>query len=84
MACQMVVPYPPGIPLILPGLRITQQAVEMIRQALHSGEVHGLCGAPGAAGVRVLAEREVRNILAGYNQEVRERLAAIEEKFATA
>lgn len=45
ISAQMVVPYPPGIPVFLPGLRITKKMTERIAAVIHSSglsNVHGL------------------------------------------
>ncbi len=45
IASQFVVPYPPGIPVFLPGLRITEEMVHLIEDVIAtegSGAVHGL------------------------------------------
>ncbi len=45
IASQFVVPYPPGIPVFLPGLRITDEMVHLIEDVIASegpGAVHGL------------------------------------------
>ncbi len=42
---QMLVPYPPGIPVFLPGLRITRQMIELIEDVIKrdgADAVHGL------------------------------------------
>ena len=42
---QMLVPYPPGIPVFLPGLRITRPMIELIRDVVETegpAAVHGL------------------------------------------
>ncbi len=41
---QMLVPYPPGIPVFLPGLRITRPMIDLVESVLRSGgpqAVHG-------------------------------------------
>ena len=37
VSAELVAPYPPGIPVLAPGERITDQAVEGLRQALADG-----------------------------------------------
>ncbi len=42
---QLIVPYPPGIPVLLPGLRITRPMIELIEDVIATegaGAVHGL------------------------------------------
>ncbi|SMO81816.1 aminotransferase class I/II-fold pyridoxal phosphate-dependent enzyme [Melghirimyces algeriensis] len=48
ISAAMVTPYPPGIPLVLPGETFTQEKVTQIRHVLdHGGRVRGLtCGFP--------------------------------------
>ena len=45
IASQFLVPYPPGIPIFVPGLRITSAMVELVKGVIASegvGAVHGL------------------------------------------
>ena len=45
IASQFVVPYPPGIPVFVPGLRITAEMVELVKGVMASegiAAVHGL------------------------------------------
>ena len=45
IASQFLVPYPPGIPVFVPGLRITEAMVELVKGVIASegvGAVHGL------------------------------------------
>ena len=45
IASQFVVPYPPGIPVFLPGLRITDEMVHLVEDVIAAegpGAVHGL------------------------------------------
>ena len=45
IASQFLVPYPPGIPVFVPGLRITEAMVELVKGVIESegvGAVHGL------------------------------------------
>jgi lysine decarboxylase len=37
VSAELVAPYPPGIPVLAPGERITGEAVEGVRQALADG-----------------------------------------------
>ena len=34
IASQFLVPYPPGIPVFVPGLRVTESMVELIRKVI--------------------------------------------------
>lgn len=43
IACHMVTPYPPGVPTILPGLRVTASSIKWVEDIKRNGgEVHGL------------------------------------------
>jgi arginine/lysine/ornithine decarboxylase len=45
ICAQMLVPYPPGIPVFLPGLVISDQMIEIVKDAVSNGsehDVHGL------------------------------------------
>ena len=45
IASQFLVPYPPGIPVFVPGLRITVEMVELVKDVMASegiGAVHGI------------------------------------------
>ena len=45
VASQFLVPYPPGIPVLIPGLRVTREIVRLIEGVIESegaGAVHGL------------------------------------------
>ncbi len=55
ISTEMVCPYPPGIPLILPGELITDKAVTYLQQVLEAGGVVSGCADPGLATVRVVA-----------------------------
>lgn len=81
IACHMVTPYPPGVPTILPGLRITSSTVEWIEQIRRDGgEVHGLFEYEENIGMRVILDSpEYQRLLAKYaadgTQEVLNKLA---------
>ena len=45
IASQFIVPYPPGIPVLIPGLRITKAMIRLIHDVIDSqgvDAVHGL------------------------------------------
>ena len=45
VASQFVVPYPPGVPVFIPGLRITKAMVKLVKDVIAAegvGAVHGL------------------------------------------
>jgi arginine decarboxylase len=44
VCAQMLVPYPPGIPVFLPGLEITAKMVELVNAAIESGSAHDVHG----------------------------------------
>ena len=53
----MLVPYPPGIPVFLPGLKISQDMIDMVQEAMRTGgrhDVHGLFSEDGSCRVRVV------------------------------
>ena len=57
VAGEHAAPYPPGVPVWVPGERVTAQAVDIVRQVRAAGgQVHGLAD-PGAASVAVVASR---------------------------
>lgn len=56
IAAQMLVPYPPGIPVFLPGLRITDAMRRMVAAVADPHEVHGLYVEDGKSYVRVMAK----------------------------
>lgn len=64
VACQMVVPYPPGIPTILPGVVIDPEEAKRI-ELLAKGSaisVHGLTEIDGQLCVRVLTDAEFNSL----------------------
>lgn len=68
ISCQMVVPYPPGIPSILPGLKIpdheAQQVLEIGTRAEY--DVHGLVKRSGDYLIRVLRADEIEMLARRY------------------
>ena len=70
IASQFLVPYPPGIPVFVPGLRITQTMVALVKRVIESegvGAVHGLFCRGGHAPyyVEVLNRDEESRLQAG-------------------
>ncbi len=62
IGAQMLVPYPPGIPVILPGLQITQSVVDYVRSLISQGlggSIHGLFTDRGKHFVKVMRKKEV-------------------------
>jgi arginine decarboxylase len=55
IAAEMVSPYPPGIPRVLPGERITNTHVAFFREALRAGAFMMDARASNAGVVRVVA-----------------------------
>ncbi len=63
---QMLVPYPPGIPVFLPGLRITRPMIELIRDVIETegpDAVHGLFARGKKYFVEVLNKDEENRVL---------------------
>jgi arginine decarboxylase len=63
---QMLVPYPPGIPVFLPGLRITRPMIELIRDVVETegpAAVHGLFTRGKKYFVEVLNKDEENRVL---------------------
>jgi arginine decarboxylase len=59
VSCEAIAGYPPGVPALLPGERITAEMVEYLRELTAAGaRLHGAAD-PSFATVRVLAERPV-------------------------
>jgi len=57
IACDQVVPYPPGVPVLVPGQRIAIEALEFLvttLRTLERGEVHGLRTLGSTARLRVM------------------------------
>jgi arginine/lysine/ornithine decarboxylase len=63
VCCDQIVPYPPGIPLLVPGQLIDASVTEFLVRLLHtqkSIDVHGLAGADAEWQLRVLTPREMQ------------------------
>ncbi len=57
VACDQVVPYPPGVPVLVPGQKIDIASLEfllMVMTSLDRGEVHGLRSLGASAAIRVV------------------------------
>ena len=72
IASQFLVPYPPGIPVFLPGLRITEAMVSLIQGVIRTegpSAVHGLfCrGNHAPYYVEVLNREEVKRLSSAPN-----------------
>ena len=65
IASQLLVPYPPGIPVLIPGLRITRPMIRLIQDVIaQSGvdAVHGLCTRGKRPFVEVLNHDEAQRL----------------------
>ena len=81
VSCQMVVPYPPGIPTILPGLRIPREEPEKILKLLKTGsEIHGLMNENGHPCIRVLLPMEIDQIQERYSESTLEKIEFINHR----
>lgn len=63
IVAQMVVPYPPGIPVMLPGLRITKDMISLVRQTKEekgAEAIHGLYMDGDDAHISVITTEERR------------------------
>jgi arginine decarboxylase len=57
ISAQMLVPYPPGVPVFLPGLRITADMIAMVQSIIRQGQihdVHGILAEDGVCSLRVV------------------------------
>lgn len=60
IAADQIVPYPPGIPVLVPGQRITREILEFLHTLQHSSrgvEIHGLV-LQGEPALRVVADND--------------------------
>ncbi|NDY91498.1 aminotransferase class I/II-fold pyridoxal phosphate-dependent enzyme [Ideonella livida] len=65
VCCDQIVPYPPGIPVLVPGQVIEPAVVAYLARLLQtqrSIELHGLCEADGELRLRVLREAELARL----------------------
>jgi arginine/lysine/ornithine decarboxylase len=62
ISSQLLVPYPPGIPLFLPGLQITRPMIDIVRSVAEkegADSVHGLFERNGDFYVEVIRDDEL-------------------------
>lgn len=75
IAAQMIVPYPPGIPVFLPGLRISEHAKQLVQTLVNAGharDVHGLLSdSKGNHMVKVLDKQGEEEALEASGENVR-------------
>jgi arginine decarboxylase len=67
ISCDQIVPYPPGIPVLVPGQRITDNIVEYLVRYLrvqNKVELHGVVYQGYVPSVRVLSADEERHLIA--------------------
>jgi arginine decarboxylase len=63
IGAQMLVPYPPGIPLVLPGFEISKRIVSYVRKIIQNNgyhDVHGICVDDGKCFVKVITKQEYK------------------------
>ncbi|MFM2058262.1 MAG: hypothetical protein RLY71_2647 [Pseudomonadota bacterium] len=66
ICCDQIVPYPPGIPVLVPGQRIDPAALTYLVRLLrtqHGIDLHGLALARGELHLRVLTDPEAQRLL---------------------
>ncbi len=65
ICCDQIVPYPPGIPVLVPGQVISRQIGEFLAK-MYCGtddkEIHGLTATDEGDGIRVLTAEEARSL----------------------
>lgn len=54
ISAELICPYPPGIPLLLPGEQITQAAIDMLQQVQQAGGFMSGCADPSLATLKVV------------------------------
>lgn len=67
ISCDQIVPYPPGIPVLIPGQRITDDIVEYLVRYLrvqNKVELHGVVYQGYVPSIRVLSAEEERYLVA--------------------
>jgi arginine decarboxylase len=57
ISAELVAPYPPGVPVLAPGERITQEAVSALRQALAEGTLVKYAADPSLETFQVVSDR---------------------------
>jgi len=60
IACEVVCPYPPGIPVLVPGQRITQHAVDLLRDVICVGGYVSGCTDTSMSSLLVVRDEHVR------------------------
>lgn len=68
VSCDQIVPYPPGIPVLVPGQRVDAAALDYLARLVggaRPAEVHGLDAGGGGAHLRVLSADEERARIEG-------------------
>jgi arginine/lysine/ornithine decarboxylase len=66
VCCDQIVPYPPGIPLLVPGQLIDAAVITFLARLLQtqkSIDLHGLAGGDGEWQLRVLTPREMELVI---------------------
>lgn len=58
IAAECVCPYPPGIPVLLPGERISKSAVDYLRQVQTSGGILSGCADPELTTLRIVQDSD--------------------------
>jgi arginine decarboxylase len=65
VSCDQIVPYPPGIPVLVPGQRIDRDCLQYLVRlvlAARPAEIHGMVEQEGERWLRVLSENEARRL----------------------
>jgi arginine decarboxylase len=79
ISCDQIVPYPPGIPVLVPGQRITDNIVEYLVRYLrvqNKVELHGVVYQGYVPSIRVLSAEEERHIVTPVHTRPSRRRAA--------
>ena len=80
ICAQMVVPYPPGIPVLLPGTRVTAYAASLINSARKEGEVHGILRQGNQNYIRVLTKESEKKFESSFFSNERKTIEEIQIK----
>ncbi len=70
IACDQIVPYPPGIPVLVPGQLIDESVLTYLARLMKAQkgiEMHGLADLQGEMAIRVLAEKELARLHCNIN-----------------
>ncbi len=62
IAAELVCPYPPGIPVLIPGDRISAEALRLLQQVLAAGGVITGCADPALKTLKVVQQRTPETI----------------------